>query len=370
MIKIMIGSILILTLAAFSLGAYVLARKYSKPNVAGQPETPLLAFETEADGRQPGQGGPSAPSALPSPATIGGAPSDEREPTSPSVTSTPPELPTNSASSPELIASPEAAQEILRLAQERIGQADAERAKSKAAYDGRDYPKALEHNERCLTILKRLRDEATVPQVKSMFHDMVSSESNRRILFCYSAVDESDISNGISDSWKTDVDSLTPPAKLADGRDLCQQDWTVNLAYASLQQHLADYAIRKEDYSQAGWRFSAAETYFDLYVQEAPANVLSDPESRSWRRQNKDRLEQLISSRGIRDGTFVQNNGLLQLWIGRVIQIESDTIIVRITYASEGAPQGFDPTREISLKRDELKPIAGLSVDAILNGYR
>ena len=232
-IKIMIGSILILTLAAFSLGAYVLARKYSKPDVVGQPETTPLASNTGPDGRQPGLGGPSAPSTPLSPVTTGGAPGDEREPTPPSGTSPPPELSTSSVSSPEMPASPEAVQEALRLAQERIGQADAERAKAKAAYDGKDYPKALEHNERCLTILNRLRDEATVPQVKSTFNDMVSSESNRRILFCYSAVDESDISNGISDSWKTDVESLTPPAKLVDGRDLCQQDWTVNVAYAN-----------------------------------------------------------------------------------------------------------------------------------------
>jgi len=53
-----------------------------------------------------------------------------------------------------------------------------------------------------------------------------------------------------------------------------------------------------------------------------------------------------------------------------VIQVEGDNLIVRITYASDRAPQGFLPTKEISLKRDELKPIAGLSVDAILNGYR
>jgi hypothetical protein len=365
----MIGSILILTLAVFSLGAFVVARKYSRPGVAGQPVTPP-ASNTGPDGRQPEQGGQSAPSTPPSPVTTGEAPGDTREPVPPSGTSTPQESPSSSVSSPEMPASPEAVQAALQLAEERIGKADAERAKAKAAYDGKDYQKALEHNERCLTILKRLRDEAVVPQVKSTFNDMVSSESNRRILFCYSAIDESDISNGISDTWKTDVDSLTPPAKLVDGRDLCQQDWTVNVAYASLQQHLADYAIRKEDYAQAGWRFSAAETYFDLYEKEAPANVLNDPESQSWRKQNKDRLEQLISTRGIRDGMFVQNNGLLQLWIGRVVQVEGDNLIVRITYASDRAPQGFLPTKEISLKRDELKPIAGLSVDAILNGYR
>ena len=366
----MIGSILILTLAAFSLGAYVLARKYSKPDIASQPATPPLNSGGASAGPLPGPNGTSDTRTPAGSVTPSEAPGGMPEPATPTGTGSPPASTASNVSPPETPASPEAVQDALKLAEERVGLADAEREKAKAAYDEKDYSKALAHNELCLVILKRLRDETTVAQVKSTFNDMVSSESNRRILFCYSAVDESDISNGISDSWKTDADSLTPPAKLMDGRDLCQQDWKVNVAYASLQQHLADYAIRKEDYAQAGWRFSAAETYFDLYEKEAPANVLNDPESRSWRKQNKDRLEQLISSRGIRDGMFVQNNGLLQLWIGRVIQIESDTIIVRITYASERAPQGFDPTREISLKRDELKPIAGLSVDAILNGYR
>lgn len=369
-IKIMIGSILILTLAAFSLGAFILARKYSTTDVASLPATPPLNTGEASSEPSPRTSGTTDTRTPNGPITPREAPDGLPEPAPSTGTGSAPASTASNVSPPETPASPETVQDALKLAEEGVSLANAEREKAKAAFDEKNYSKALTHNERCLTILRRLRDETTVAQVKSAFNDMLSSESNRRILFCYSAVDESDISNGISESWKTDLDSLTPPAKLVDGRDLCQQDWKVNVAYASLQQHLADYAIRREDYAQAGWRFSAAETYFDLYEQEAPANILNDPESRSWRKQNKDRLEQLISTRGIRDGMFVQNNGILQLWIGRVIQVEGDNLIVRITYASDRAPQGFLPTKEISLKRDELKPIAGLSVDAILNGYR
>ena len=89
-IKIMIGSILILTLAAFSLGAFVLARKYSTPDVASQPATPPLNSGGASAGPLPGTSGTSDTRTPAGSVTPNEAPGGMPEPAAPTGTSPPP----------------------------------------------------------------------------------------------------------------------------------------------------------------------------------------------------------------------------------------------------------------------------------------
>lgn len=267
---------------------------------------------------------------------------------------------------PPVPLTPQVQSEVGKIAEN----AEVEKSAAKMAYDKSRFDEALDHNQKCLDILTQGRDSQTNLQARAILDDFVRSESNRRILFCYTAVDESDLSEGISETWNSRITMLAPPQRLQDGSDLCQQDWTVNLAYASLQQHLADFAIRRDDYSEAGVRFATAETYFDLYEKEAPAEIVKNPETQTWRRKNRERLDQLISTHGIREGMYIQNSGILQKWIGKVQDIAGDAISVRITYLSSAAPRGLAVGEQSTFQRDEIKPIQGLSVDAILRGYR
>lgn len=241
------------------------------------------------------------------------------------------------------------------------------------AFDRNDYPAALDNLSKCLQSLKQAESLASDPSHKAVLHDFASSERNRMILFCYTGVDNSNIRTGISSEWRTRIEGLAAPEALKDpaGFDgLVPLDWSVAAAYAGVQQHLADYYIRKKDWSRANWHFATAETYFEQYDRDAPRNVLADPEAKRWRDLNKRRLSDLLSTRGITEGMYVQNSGVLQKWIGRVVSVEGGTIKVRITYKSSAAPRGFEEGEDISLLRSEIKGVESLSIDAIRRGYK
>jgi len=127
--------------------------------------------------------------------------------------------------------------------------------------------------------------------------------------------------------------------------------------------------------SQAHWHFAASETHFELFDKDATlfkaeTTRAEQFEHKQVRESNKKRLSELIATRGIADGMYVQNNGVLQKWIGKVLKVDGTTVKVRLTYVSSAAPRGFLEGKEASFKSDEIKAIEGLSVDAILQGYK
>lgn len=248
----------------------------------------------------------------------------------------------------------------------------AEDAKQSAikASNRNDHRGALDEMARCLKSLRRAESLATDSRLKGIVRDLLASEKNRTILFCFTGVDSSDISTGISKEWRQRIEKLDAPEEVANPQDLIPLDWKVNASYASLQQHLADYYIRNKDYSRANWHFAVAESYFDQYEQTAPGNVLSDPEQKRWRALNKKRLNDLLATKGITEGMYVQNSGVLQKWIGKVLTVDGTTIKVRITYKSSAASRGFEEGKDITLKRDEIKGLESMSIDAAVRGYK
>lgn len=253
-----------------------------------------------------------------------------------------------------------------------VDRSESAKASAIRAFNRSDYRTALENIGRCLEALRNAESLAGNLEMKEFIRVFIASEKNRTILFCVTGVDNSDTSAGISNEWRQRIEKLVPPQEVKDMKDwdLVALDWHVYFAFGSVQQHLADYYIRKKDYSRANWYFAVAETYLEKYEQTAPESVLSDPEQKRWRALNKKRLADLLATKGITEGMYVQNSGVLQKWIAKVIAIDGGTIKVRITYQSSSAPRGFIEGKDISLRRDEIKAVESVSIDAAIRGYK
>jgi len=67
---------------------------------------------------------------------------------------------------------------------------------------------------------------------------------------------------------------------------------------------------------------------------------------------------------------YVQNQGVEQVWVGKIRKTEEGNLSVLIIYATEGASKEFKVSDELTLKSHDVKPIIALSVEAIAVGFR
>ena len=66
-----------------------------------------------------------------------------------------------------------------------------------------------------------------------------------------------------------------------------------------------------------------------------------------------------------RVGAYVTNTGLLQAWIGRIVEGNGDSVRVRTTYTANG--EGVGEVRTVS--RRDAKPLTSVSIEALLRGW-
>ncbi len=240
-----------------------------------------------------------------------------------------------------------------------------------AALDRKEYPTALDSLDRCVDSLRRAESHSSDPKDREIIHDMITSEQNRAIIICYSGVNESNTTNGISKDWQHRIEQLASPDRLVNLHlDFVVLDWKVFVSFAGVQQHLADCYIRQQDYSRAQWHFAVAESCFEQYELTAPQHILASAEQIRWRALNKSRLRDLIAAKGIVKGIYIQNSGKIQSWIAKVIAVNGDAITARITFRSSLAPSGFVEGQPVHLIRSEIKVMESPSILAVVRGYR
>ena len=114
----------------------------------------------------------------------------------------------------------------------------AESAKQSAirASNRNDHRAALDEMARCLKSLRRAESLSTDSRLKGIVRDVLASEKSRTILFCYTGVDSSNFSNGISNEWRQRIEKLDAPQEVANPQDLIPLDWKVYVGVLSVNE--------------------------------------------------------------------------------------------------------------------------------------
>jgi hypothetical protein len=77
-----------------------------------------------------------------------------------------------------------------------------------------------------------------------------------------------------------------------------------------------------------------------------------------------------VSSHILSQGDYVTNKGLIQMWIGKVVNRSADSLSVHITYTNEGLQSAYSKGEEAEIPVTECKELGAISADAALKGWK
>lgn len=111
--------------------------------------------------------------------------------------------------------------------------------------------------------------------------------------------------------------------------------------------------------------YSLAKSYFDQATRYLD-HIRQDPQLTRMYREAKSNL---TVSDPYSKGSYVTNAGLMQSWIGQVVDSSGQTLKVRITYSIREGRFASSKGQVIGFNRSEVKPLERVSIDATLSGW-
>ena len=94
-------------------------------------------------------------------------------------------------------------------------------------------------------------------------------------------------------------------------------------------------------------------------------------ELRSVLRKEINKALHALETRVISEGTYVTHkNGMLQKWIGRVVDRKGNLVSVRITYVNPHVKVGFSKGEYVEFLLDQVREVTKVSPDALLRGWK
>lgn len=77
-----------------------------------------------------------------------------------------------------------------------------------------------------------------------------------------------------------------------------------------------------------------------------------------------------VRSHILSQGDYVTNKGIVQMWIGKVVNRSPDSLSVHITYANEGLHSRYAKGQTAEFPVADCKELGAISADAALKGWR